>query len=70
MLKLDGTNVACNYAMCTAGGHASCQVVADHYARLCAAAQALIDGCGSPETGDLIQRLQGVLGEQTGLEGA
>lgn len=67
MLKLDGAGTSCCYQMCTtAGGHDTCTVVADHYQRLCAAAQALLN---DPDNQVLQDALQLVLNEETGLEG-
>ena len=65
MLRLDGAGTSCNYSMCTNAGHASCDVVAQHYSRLCAAAQAVVDD-PTPENR---AALQAVLDEEVGLEG-
>ena len=66
MLKLDGQGTSCNYAMCTNAGHSCCGVVANHYQRLCAAAQSLL---ADPDNQVLQDALQTVLQEETGLEG-
>lgn len=66
MLRLDGTGTSCNYAMCTNAGHSTCGVVASHYTRLCAAAQALL---ADPDNQGLQDALQFVLNETAGLEG-
>ena len=67
MLKLDGHGTSCCYAMCTTNGHASCDVVVNHYERLCKAIEiVLADPAGDPE---LKAALQKVLDETAGLEG-
>jgi len=44
MLRLSvGKNCSCNYQFCDQDGHSVCQIMADHYTRLCAAAQALLN---------------------------
>ena len=69
MLKLDGANTSCCYQLCTPmGGHSTCQVVADHYQRLCEAARALLDRLDTADRDELAQCLRAVLDETTGVE--